>query len=188
MFNLIKNRSAVCDFEKVSKSAGFSSRPRGAAFSSRERRNRGVQKRGDARNDRCQRCSGACRNFLRAHNGPVRQRQENGALARKNRGAGGGLGKWGGSAPSLPCLVIRCAPTPQEPLTYSRPTARHAGPRGRRTSPACGSCRRPLKSNEKQGIEESNGGKKKYSASKEGTLRPSREGTKCIIFLPILER
>ena len=31
-------------------------------------------------------------------------------------------------------------------------------------------------------------GGQKYSASKEGTLRPSREGTKGIIFLPILER
>ena len=41
------------------------------------------------------------------------------------------------------------------------PQARHAGPRGRRTSPACGSCRRPLKKCENQGIEESNGGKKK---------------------------
>ena len=32
---------------------------------------------------------------------------------------------------------------------------RLAGPRGRRTSPACGSCRRPLKRNEDQGIEKS---------------------------------
>ena len=75
------------------------------------------------------------------------------------------------------------------PTYISLPTrSPHAGPRGRRTSPACGSCRRPLKKCENQGIEESNGGKKKYSASKEGTLRPSREGTKCIIFPPILER
>ena len=29
-------------------------------FSRRKRRNRCVEKRGDARNDRCQRCSGAC--------------------------------------------------------------------------------------------------------------------------------
>ena len=109
-------------------------------------------------------------------------------IPRENGPGGRGLGNWAGSAPSLSCLAFRCVSEPQETLTYIYPAARHAGPRGRRTSPACGSCRRPLKSNEKQGIEESNGGKKKYSASKEGTLRPSREGTKCIIFLPILER
>ena len=155
MFNLIKNRRAVCDFEKVSKSAGFSSRPRGAAFSSRERRNRGVQKRGDARNDRCQLCSGTCRNFLRAHNGPVRRRQENGALARKNRGCAGGMGILSGSAPCPLCLVFDVLQRHRKHFTYSRPPARHAGPRGRRTSPACGSCRRPLKRNEDQGIEKS---------------------------------
>ena len=90
-------------------------------------------------------------------------------------------------APSLSCLVFRCVSETQEFTTCLYPHARHAGPRGRRTSPACGSCRRPLKKCENQGTEESNGGKKKYFASKEGTLRPSREGTKCIIFLPILE-
>ena len=84
--------------------------------------------------------------------------------------------------------LSRCVAQTQDSLSRLYPHAHHAGPRGRRTSPACGSCRRPLKSNEKQGIEESNGGKKKYSASKEGTLRPSREGPKGLIFLPILER
>ena len=38
-------------------------------------------------------------------------------------------------------------------LHISNLQARHAGPRGRRTSPACGSCRRPLKRNKDQGIE-----------------------------------
>ena len=89
-----------------------------------------------------------------------------------------------GSAPCL-LLALFTSQARKSKQTHHRRTPR---PGGRRTSPACGSCRRPLKKCENQGIEESNGGKKKYSASKEGTLRPSREGTKCIIFLPILER
>ena len=42
-----------------------------------------------------------------------------------------------------------CRTQRHEPISTHHPT--HAGPGGRRTSPACGSCRRPLKSNEKQG-------------------------------------
>ena len=73
-------------------------------------------------------------------------------IPRENGPGGRGLGNWAGSAPSLFCLVFRCVSEPQETLTYIYPPARHAGPRGRRTSPACGSCRRPLKK-KKQGIE-----------------------------------
>ena len=80
----------------------------------------------------------------------------------KTAGSGGGAGDLGPTSP-LPLLSrFRCVSTPQETLTYIKPPAHHAGPRGRRTSTACGSCRRPLKSCEKQGIEGSNGANKKY--------------------------
>ena len=96
----------------------------------------------------------------------IRQRQQNVAdssrkrprgktlrIPRENGPGGRGLGPWHPSAPSLSCLVICCISKPQDPLTYLYLQARHAGPRGRRTSPACGSCRRPLKKGNNQGIE-----------------------------------
>ena len=72
-------------------------------------------------------------------------------IPRENGPGGRGLGPWLPSAPSLSCLVICCVSKPQDPLTYIYVHARHAGPRGRRTSPACGSCRRPLQSCDNQG-------------------------------------
>ena len=82
-----------------------------------------------------------------------RPRRKTFRIPRENGPGGRGLGQWGPSAPSLSYLVIHCISKPQDPLTYIYPHARHAGPRGRRTSPACGSCRRPLKRNKNQGIE-----------------------------------
>ena len=105
-------------------------------------------------------------------------------MSRESAPGAGGLGSGVDPAPCL-LLALFTSQARKSKQTNHCTTPR---PGGRRTSPACGSCRRPLKKCENQGIEESNGGRKKYSASKEGTLRPSREGTKCIIFLPILER
>ena len=69
----------------------------------------------------------------------------------KTAGSGGGAGDLGRISP-LPLLSrFRCVSTPQETLTYIYLQAHHAGPRGRRTSPACGSCRRPLLNNETKG-------------------------------------
>ena len=55
----------------------------------------------------------------------------------------------------LPLLLssLRHGRTKQQEHVSNQPQF-HAAPEGRRTSPACGSCRRPLRSNEKQGIEE----------------------------------
>ena len=73
----------------------------------------------------------------------------------KKQGLGGGAGAPGTpQPPALSVSLFAVLQRHRKPLTYSRPSARHAGPRGRRTSPACGSCRRPRRSNEKQGIEE----------------------------------
>ena len=65
-----------------------------------------------------------------------------------------GAGGRDAPAPTSPLPELyrfRCVSKPQETLTHIYPQARHAGPRGRRTSPACGSCRRPRKSCDNQG-------------------------------------
>ena len=67
----------------------------------------------------------------------------------------GGAGICGSIEP-LPLLLssLRHGRTKQQDHVSNQPQT-HAAPEGRRTSPACGSCRRPLRSNEKQGSEES---------------------------------
>ena len=60
---------------------------------------------------------------------------------------GRGLLTWHGPAPS-PSVSLRLCLT-----SISTHLLSHAGPGGRRTSPACGSCRRPLKSCDNKGIE-----------------------------------
>ena len=63
----------------------------------------------------------------------------------RKRPRGPGAGNLASLSP-LPLLShFHCISKPQDTLTYIYPQAHHAGPRGRRTSPACGSCRRPLK-------------------------------------------
>ena len=56
----------------------------------------------------------------------------------------------------LPLLLssLRHGRTKQQEHVSNQPQT-HAGPGGRRASPACGSCRRPLKRNNDQGIEKS---------------------------------
>ena len=71
------------------------------------------------------------------------------------RGGPGGRGLVTGDfpVPSLSCLFSRCVSKTQDSLSYiSERSPRR--PEGAADSPACGSCRRPLRSNEKQGIEE----------------------------------
>ena len=65
----------------------------------------------------------------------------------KARPGGRGLRTVYGPAPS-PSVSLRLCRT-----SISTHLLSHAGPGGRRTSPACGSCRRPLKSCDNKGIE-----------------------------------
>ena len=96
--------------------------------------------------------------------------------SRAGRRGAGGLGTWGPHSP-LPLLSLsRCVAQTQDSLSRLYPHAHHAGPGGRRTS-ACGSCRRPLKYCENQGIEESNGAKKESQRAKTrvGRIHDSKE-------------
>ena len=82
------------------------------------------------------------------------------AIPLERGGAGcGGAGIWAWIEP-LPLLLssLRHGRTKQQEHVSNQPHF-HAGPRGRRTSPACGSCRRPLKNCENQGSAQSDGAK-----------------------------
>ena len=91
--------------------------------------------------------------------------------------AGPGGRGWELGLPQPPPSLSRLRRSHRTRTTSSIPNqqAHHAAPRGRRTSPACGSCRRPLLSDEKQGVAKSYQTRKSDEyRSMEGVATPRR--------------
>ena len=74
---------------------------------------------------------------------------------RKSGPGGPGAGTCVLPSPLPLCLVYDVLTEPGPLGPYQTHLLSHAGPGGRRTSPACGSCRRPLLSDENQGVAKS---------------------------------